>query len=327
MTNPNARKLLTICVPTFNRRNTIKKRVHNYVSLSRLDQINILIADNCSKDGTFEYLSDTFKDISNVSVIQHHRNIGAARNLIQFFDVVETDYLMFCSDEDEVITENIGIYLDFLAVEKPNYVRGNYFKQVGGKKKLKRRCANGVIERLSSKNLSIYSTYISGLVFNTTSSKDYIDLFKKNIKTSSYTNFFPHQELLFWLWAKFDQGFYFICAPVVFKCDDVEKDVISNDCKSRKGFREWESVDYRWKIFIDKLDALVEISTEQSCHEKFTLIIEEHKTLIFDILYQAIDRERPDVLHGRNRAIFFHLKQIWTLLMKPYNTHALRTKI
>ena len=311
----DSKKLLTICVPTYSRRGCIEKRIHNYVALSRFEQINILIADNFSTDGTFEYLRDTFKNIKNVSVIQHHKNIGAARNLIQFFDIVETDYLMFCSDEDEVITENIGIYLELLALKKPNYVRGNYFKQVGGQNKLKRRCANEVIEQLSSKNIALYSTYISGLVFNTKSSKHFIGLLKNKINTSLYTKFFPHQELLYWLWAKFDQGFYFICAPIVVKCDDVEKDATSNDGRSRKGFREWESVSYRWKIFIDKLDTLEEIMIDHSGYEKFSPIIEEHKKIIFEILHTAIDRERPDVLKSNEgkQVIFFHLKQFLIL--------------
>lgn len=289
--------------------------MHNYMTLSRLEQVNILIADNFSTDGTFEYLQDCFRDVKNVSVIQNQKNIGAARNHMQFFDIVETDYLMLCSDEDEVITENIRIYLEFLASEKPHYVRGNYYKPEGS---LKRRCAKGVIEHLSSKNISIYSTYLSGLIFNTNSCKEYIGLIKNKIKISNYTLFFPHQELLFWLWGKYDHGFYYICTPIVVKCDNVGADPISNSGKSRKGFREWESVNLRWKIFIDKLDTLEGISVNQSCHEKFSVIIEEHKKIIFDLLHTAIDRERPDVLQltDGKPLIFFHLKQILVLLKK-----------
>lgn len=311
----NKEKLLTICVPTYSRRRCIEKRVNNYLALSRLEQINILIADNFSTDGTFEYLKDTFKDLKNASVIQNQKNIGAARNIIQFFDIVETDYLMICSDEDEVITENILIYLEFLATEKPHYVRGNYLKPDGS---LKRRCADGVIEELSLKNISIYSTYLSGLIFNTKSCKKYIGLLKNKIKISNYTTFFPHQELLFLLWGKYDQGFYYICTPIVVKCDNVEANAISNNKKSRKGFREWESVNFRWKIFIDKLDALEEIMINQSCYDKFSVIIEEHKKNIFDLLHTAIDRERPDVLQLTNGKplVFFHLKQILILLKK-----------
>lgn len=314
-TKLDSKKLLTICVPTYSRRSCIEKRLHNYVALSRLKQVNILIADNFSMDGTFEYLKDAFKNIKNVSVIQHHKNIGAALSIIKFFDIVETDYLMICSDEDEVITENIRIYLEFLTTEKPHYVRGNYFKPDGS---LKRRCADGMIEELSSKNISIYSTYLSGLIFKTKSCKRYIGPLKKKIEISKYTLFFPHQELLFWLWGKYDQGFYYICTPIVVKCDNVGADPISNNGKSRKGFREWESVNLRWKTFIDKLDTLEEITVKQSCHEKFSVIIDEHKKIIFDLLYTAIDRERPDVFQLTNGKplIFSHLKQILVLLKK-----------
>lgn len=293
-------------MPTYNRRSSIEKRVQNYVALSSLEQINIIIADNFSTDGTFEYLRSAFKDKKNISIFQHYKNIGAAHNLIQFFDIVETDYLMFCSDEDEVIAENISIYLEFLASEKPNYVRGNYYKQVGQLSRLKRECANGLIEHLSSKNLAIYSTYISGLIFNTKSCKKFIELLKSKIDISFYTKFFPHQELLYWLWANHDRGFYYVCTPIIIKCDDVEKGLKSNDGKSRNGFREWESVSYRWKIFIDKLDTLEEIMIDHSCYEKFSPIIEEHKKIIFEILHTAIDRERPDVLKSNKgkQAIF-----------------------
>ena len=310
----DSKKLLTICVPTYNRKGCIKKRIHNYEALSRFEEVNILIADNFSTDGTFEYLKKTFRDLKNVSIIQHQKNIGAASNIVQFFDIVETEYLVLCSDEDEVIAENIETYLEFLASEKPHYIRGNFYELDGG---LKRRCANRVAEHLSSKNIAINSTYASGLIFNTKSSKHYISFLKEKIKTSYYTRFFPHQELLYWLWSKHDKGFYYLCTPIVVKRDNVEINAISNDGKSQRGFREWESVSFRWKIFIDKQDALFEIGGDHSCQEKFRKIIDNHKKGIFHVLKTAVCRERPDILEmADSKLVIFHLSQAFIFLKK-----------
>ena len=50
--------LITIGIPTFNRLNTLKRCVEHLKTLDDSLNVEVLIIDNCSTDGSFKYLQD-----------------------------------------------------------------------------------------------------------------------------------------------------------------------------------------------------------------------------------------------------------------------------
>ena len=53
--------LITIGIPTFNRLNTLKRCVEHLKTLGDSFNVEVLIIDNCSTDGSFKYLQDIRK--------------------------------------------------------------------------------------------------------------------------------------------------------------------------------------------------------------------------------------------------------------------------
>ena len=53
--------LVSICLPTFNRSNSLKKAIKNILAQS-FSEIEILISDNCSTDETFSFCQTLIKE-------------------------------------------------------------------------------------------------------------------------------------------------------------------------------------------------------------------------------------------------------------------------
>ena len=74
--------------------------------------LNVAIIDNDSKNGSFEFLSDTFYDATNVSVYHSTENLGYARgnNLGISLSNIKKNELVIISNNDLVIKESDFLY-------------------------------------------------------------------------------------------------------------------------------------------------------------------------------------------------------------------------
>jgi glycosyltransferase involved in cell wall biosynthesis len=95
---------LSILIPTYNRKRYIEK---NYKELHKTildaglsEQIQLVISNNCSNDGTFEFLNE----ITNVEVksviYQQDKNIGSVQNFLFLLEHATTEYILFLGDDD-----------------------------------------------------------------------------------------------------------------------------------------------------------------------------------------------------------------------------------
>ncbi len=77
----------------------------------------IIVVDNASNDGSFEFLSEEFKDKQNVKIIKSEENLGFGRGNNLGFDNACGKYL-FCLNSDTILLNNaVKIMFDFM--EKP----------------------------------------------------------------------------------------------------------------------------------------------------------------------------------------------------------------
>ena len=118
MTN---QKLITICVPTYNRAKNVVGLVQELLDFELNDQIEILVIDNDSPDNTFEELSK-FSHHNNVSIFKNEKNLSRARTLLRYFNLCKTEYLIYLPDDDILYKD--GIFLksfDFLILSSSNF--------------------------------------------------------------------------------------------------------------------------------------------------------------------------------------------------------------
>lgn len=166
--------LLTIGIPTYNRINSLKNIISEIqLQLSSLDgtfEVEVLISDNASNDGTFDFL----KNNNFPSSFKYHRqpkNVGFDRNVNSLFDNAIGRYLWILSDDDNIKNNAIQTICEELT--KYNYVRFafvNYIINQSATLYSSLCPINDGVLVLDSNNLLNYvkfsNTFISSCIFN-----------------------------------------------------------------------------------------------------------------------------------------------------------------
>jgi glycosyltransferase involved in cell wall biosynthesis len=90
---------VSICIPVYNMARFLPEAVESVLGQTCTD-IELLIADNASTDGTYEIALDYARRDSRVRVVRNDTNIGANPNFAKCFDLVRGEWLKFvCADD------------------------------------------------------------------------------------------------------------------------------------------------------------------------------------------------------------------------------------
>jgi glycosyltransferase involved in cell wall biosynthesis len=104
--------LITIAIPTFNNAETLKFTVESCLNQSDLENVEILIVDNCSTDETRNFLRDLKGD--NVRIIRNKCNVSLYANHNICLENASGDYIVFCHSDDILDRDAIKIIKDNL---------------------------------------------------------------------------------------------------------------------------------------------------------------------------------------------------------------------
>ena len=103
--------ILSISVPTFNRKAELKELVENLLSLKN-GKLQVVITDNKSTDGTREYLK-TIKD-NRLKVCFNNEAVPGYYNMILGLFNADGKYVIHCNDRDYIDISKIEKLIDFL---------------------------------------------------------------------------------------------------------------------------------------------------------------------------------------------------------------------
>lgn len=67
---------ISVIIPSYNRREFINKAVESVLNQTYKD-IEIIIIDDGSIDGTYEFLQKEYKDMHNIIIFKNEKNSGA----------------------------------------------------------------------------------------------------------------------------------------------------------------------------------------------------------------------------------------------------------
>ncbi len=90
--------LLTICIPTYNRKMHLKHTLDQFLS-SPFKSCNIYVLNNASTDGTIS-LAEEYKSFPNIIFITNKYNIGGNANILRGVEYGETPYVWIIGDDD-----------------------------------------------------------------------------------------------------------------------------------------------------------------------------------------------------------------------------------
>lgn len=103
------RKLLSICIPTFNRKDYLDRLLANIekqLDTYRLhDKVEVLVSDNCSEDATMSVVE---KYNSFVKYQRNEVNIGPDANFLSLFGLAQGEYIWLPGDDDEFRTDTVN---------------------------------------------------------------------------------------------------------------------------------------------------------------------------------------------------------------------------
>lgn len=103
--------LLTIAIPTYNRRNLLKRTLESIIPQIN-SKVEVLVSDNASDDGTDEMITDSFP---MVRYIKNKTNKGADYNFLQCYREARGKYVILFGSDDRLAdgaVEYLTAYLE-----------------------------------------------------------------------------------------------------------------------------------------------------------------------------------------------------------------------
>jgi glycosyltransferase involved in cell wall biosynthesis len=111
---------LSFCIPTYNRCKVVTQLVKDVLTYEGCD-IEVIVLDNGSTDATLQLLSEVVD--KRLSVYSNGANKGALFNMVNVLERGRGQYLVYCTDQDHVVPEQVAQFKDFLATN-PNIYCG-----------------------------------------------------------------------------------------------------------------------------------------------------------------------------------------------------------
>jgi glycosyltransferase involved in cell wall biosynthesis len=105
--------LLTIAIPTYNRKKQLLSRIEEICNCPNAKKIKILVIDNKSdEDPTIEakHIADQFGVV--IEVIRNNVNVGMCANICKCFEVTNTEWMWLLGDDDPIKSDALEQIFD-----------------------------------------------------------------------------------------------------------------------------------------------------------------------------------------------------------------------
>lgn len=121
-------KLITICIPTFNRSEFVISQLNFLLNeiISYKNLIEIKVADNCSSNFHKEKLIEFHSKNDHFELILNNENLGLIGNINLLASKTTTEYIWFLGDDDILKSGILEQIANILSINKVNYVYLNF---------------------------------------------------------------------------------------------------------------------------------------------------------------------------------------------------------
>ena len=183
---------ISICIPTYNRFETLYRTL-NEISLQEThEQFEIVISDNKSSDRTRE-IQSYFPQL-NISYYSNDRNLGGNYNIIKVLSLASGSHLLLISDEDSVNLNNLIESVSEMIQTNTSLIITEILHSENKYYNFDKKILEPGID--SFREFGYRTAYISGLVFKK-SDINFNFLFKELEKDNNgVLNTFPHSVLV-----------------------------------------------------------------------------------------------------------------------------------
>lgn len=138
---------VTVVIPSYNRERTIKRAIDSVLRQS-YSNINIIVVDDASTDGTEDVVRQMMLEHSNISYIKQSTNKGACAARNAGINATQTKYIAFLDSDDEWLPEKIQTQLEFMRENQADVVFCSVYRiEKGGAIVYPNRIYDGDIHR------------------------------------------------------------------------------------------------------------------------------------------------------------------------------------
>lgn len=169
----NINQSLTIAIPTYNRLQELSESLDRVIKYSEGKNIEILVSDNASTDGTKEYMLMLQKNNPMIKYYRNPKNLGFDGNFLNCLEKANGEYIWLLGDDDFMLDGAVDSI--FLAMSKNPvciHLNSSGIAQKHPIKFGKPRFKYEGIKEYQDKNkffkeMGIYCTFLSTLVYRT----------------------------------------------------------------------------------------------------------------------------------------------------------------
>lgn len=123
------RPMLSICIPTYNRREFLKVCLESITSqfenVEIKNKVEIVISDNGSEDGTESLVKQFQEQFTNIRYIKSQKNMGFDFNVLQVVQNATGQYCWLLGDDDALFEKSLIFLLPLLEENKYDYLLAN----------------------------------------------------------------------------------------------------------------------------------------------------------------------------------------------------------
>lgn len=271
----------TIGIPTYNRVDTVARRVQEIQDLSLGGSFETLVIDNNSTDGTYELLSTKFAG-PGIRVLKNDSNLGYVGNVFRLIDEVHSDYLILLSDEDRIEKAGLEALVEFCETTKPAMVSPR--AKVGTNDAYRGRSNTREIEPAEFESSAFY---VSGLTFSTDVAKALSPTVRALSGSNSAANIYPQVMIAALAIAR--GNCYFLDAIVSTQLEELDTHIADSSGGT------YFSAAARWNQFVgyEEFFAMDHTSQLGEAESRLEAMREFKRRGLLKILLSAAVREVP----------------------------------
>ena len=143
-------KIITLCLLTYNHKHSIEKSINSILSQT-YSNFKLLISDDNSNDGTWEYINEISKTDSRIKCIRTPSNYGMAGNANFVVRHVDTEFFGIIHHDDIYSKELLSEWVNIMSSDKEiAYVFNDY--EFDGEKSQELKKINGNLDRITDGN-------------------------------------------------------------------------------------------------------------------------------------------------------------------------------
>jgi len=163
----NKNSLVTIYIPTFNRVDLLKRAINSVLAQS-YKNLEIIVVDDCSKDGTQKFLEEISKQDERIKYFLKEKNGGACESRNIAIQNARGEYITGLDDDDfflpnrvENFIKNINLYNDAVMLFDNPIIKVDSSIHITKK----RKCMNFLKPKKVIAHDLLFSNYIGNQVF------------------------------------------------------------------------------------------------------------------------------------------------------------------